>query len=211
MEEEEEEEEETTKNRLSSTSRNQSIKVVDDDEEDEGDSEDFEQQEEQEEEEQDEEQDEEEQDEEQEQEEGKDGQTEVETPSGLENDTDGSRETTLETVRKTGGSKMLLNLLSDGSSRKKLTEEEIQLRRAENARKRKNLSEKRSEEEKREVLDKLLKRRAAKSRSHLPNDDENSKDGTDESLSYIKPRRPYSSPGMIRTLRKAETDLYCTY
>lgn len=103
-------------------------------------------------------------------------------------------------------SKMLLELLGDGSSRKILTEEEVQLRRAENARKRKNLSEKRSEEEKQETINKLLRRRAGKSRSNLPTEDE---ENSNDSSTFSKPRRPYSSLGMTRTLRKYDQDLYC--
>lgn len=105
-------------------------------------------------------------------------------------------------------SKMLLELLGDGVSKKNLTEEEIQLRRAENARKRKNLSEKRSEEEKQETINKLLRRRAGKSRSHLPNEEEEL-DGNNESAAFSKPRRPYRSKGLIRTLRRRNEDLYC--
>lgn len=105
-------------------------------------------------------------------------------------------------------SKMLLELLGDGVSKKNLTEEEIQLRRAENARKRKNLSEKRSEEEKQETINKLLRRRAGKSRSHLPNEEEEL-DGSSESAAFSKPRRPYRSKGLIRTLRRRNEDLYC--
>ena len=117
-----------------------------------------------------------------------------------ENTTDSTRSTTTR-------SKMLLDLLEDGGSKKKLTDEEIQLRRAENARKRKNLSEKRLEEEKQDTINKLLKKRAGKSRSHLPNDDEKN----DGSSSFVKPRRPYNSEGMTRILRRYEEDLFCTF
>lgn len=112
-------------------------------------------------------------------------------------------------------SKMLTELLGDGSSKKNLTEEEIALRRAENARKRKNLSEKRLEEEKQETINKLLRRRAGKSRSHVDDrEDENNNDTGEpgpngESINFSKPRRPYISKGMNRTLRKAKIDLYC--
>ncbi|KAL3229517.1 Ino eighty subunit 2 [Nakaseomyces bracarensis] len=99
--------------------------------------------------------------------------------------------------------KMLMSILDDNPFKKKLTEEELQLRRAENARKRKNLSEKRLAEEKRETLNKLLKKRAGKSRSKI--------DKRGETNDTIKPRRPYNSKGMIRILRTRETDLYCTY
>ncbi|QLG74219.1 hypothetical protein HG535_0G01030 [Zygotorulaspora mrakii] len=118
---------------------------------------------------------------------------------------DGDKEDTTELLKPTR-SKMLLNLLGDGSSRKSLTEEESQLRRAENARKRKNLSEKRSEEEKQETINKLLRRRAGKSRSHIPNDDE---DVGNDAAPFSKPRRPYNSFGHSRTIRQYNTDLYC--
>ncbi|CAI4051297.1 hypothetical protein SUVZ_14G1160 [Saccharomyces uvarum] len=117
-----------------------------------------------------------------------------------ENTTDSTRSTTTR-------SKMLLDLLEDGGSKKKLTDEEIQLRRAENARKRKNLSEKRLEEEKQDTINKLLKKRAGKSRSHLPNED----DKNDGSSSFVKPRRPYNSDGMTRILRNYKEDLFCTF
>ena len=54
----------------------------------------------------------------------------------------------------------MISELMDNSARKnsKLTEQELQLRRAENARKRKNLSEKRLEEEKQDTINKLLRR-----------------------------------------------------
>ncbi|CAI4035906.1 hypothetical protein SMKI_14G1150 [Saccharomyces mikatae IFO 1815] len=123
-----------------------------------------------------------------------------ETEATKENTTDSTRSTTTR-------SKMLLDLLEDGGSKKKLTDEEIQLRRAENARKRKNLSEKRLEEEKQDTINKLLKKRAGKSRSHLPNDDENN----DGSSSFVKPRRPYNSDGMTRILRNYKEDLFCTF
>lgn len=101
--------------------------------------------------------------------------------------------------------KMLISILDDNPFKKKLTEEEIQLRRAENARKRKNLSEKRLEEEKRETLNKLLKKRAGKSRSKVD------KDEPENTASTIKPRRPYNSNGMVRIIRKRDEDLYCIF
>ncbi|CAI4049565.1 hypothetical protein SKDZ_14G1120 [Saccharomyces kudriavzevii ZP591] len=119
-----------------------------------------------------------------------------------------TKENTVDSTRSTTTrSKMLLDLLEDGGSKKKLTDEEIQLRRAENARKRKNLSEKRLEEEKQDTINKLLKKRAGKSRSHLPNDDDNN----DGFSSFVKPRRPYNSGGMTRVLRRYKEDLFCTF
>ncbi|RCK54942.1 hypothetical protein Cantr_04460 [Candida viswanathii] len=68
------------------------------------------------------------------------------------------------------------------------TEEEVALRKAENARKRQDYKNKMLEEEKRDTLNKLLKRRATKSREII-NDDE--KEGTDSLNSVLnKKRRP---------------------
>ncbi|GAV53165.1 hypothetical protein ZYGR_0AI04470 [Zygosaccharomyces rouxii] len=146
---------------------------------------------------------------------------EVQVPTAVEEED--LRETTEESMKPNGNerasngtkSKMLTELLGDGSSKKNLTEEEIALRRAENARKRKNLSEKRLEEEKQETINKLLRRRAGKSRSHVDDkeDENNTNSGESgpngESINFSKPRRPYISKGMNRTLRKADIDLYC--
>ncbi|CCH41835.1 Midasin [Wickerhamomyces ciferrii] len=77
-----------------------------------------------------------------------------------------------------------LSLSNKVSKRRILTEEENQLRKAEIARKRKNLTERKLEEEKQDTINKLLKRRAGKaSAAQLKEDEEvnNIKD---------KPRRP---------------------
>lgn len=58
-----------------------------------------------------------------------------------------------------------------------LTEEEQQLRREELARRRKNMSVRRLEEEKQETLDKLLKKRASRSRKTIVDDTGNDTDG----------------------------------
>lgn len=132
-------------------------------------------------------------------------------PSRMLDDEDDeeTREDTQDSLKPPNKSKMLRSLLGNSQGRKALTEEEVQLKRAENARKRKNLSEKRIEEEKQETINKLLRRRAGKSRSHLPKDDE-PEDGSTDAMAFAKPRRPYDSTGMTRTLRKYEQDLYCT-
>ncbi|AMD22823.1 HHR054Wp [Eremothecium sinecaudum] len=106
-------------------------------------------------------------------------------------------------------SKMVLDLIDENNVRKRgqdsLTEEELQLRRAENARKRRNLSEKKLEEEKQDTINKLLKRRAGKSRSNL---NQQEKDATDvDTSSFVKPRRPYQAQGMIRIIRNAQVEL----
>jgi Ino eighty subunit 2 len=77
----------------------------------------------------------------------------------------------------------LISLSNDIQKRRVLTEEENQLRKAEIARKRKNLTEKKLEEEKQDTINKLLKRRAGKaSAAQLEEDEEN--------LNKEKPRRP---------------------
>lgn len=128
-------------------------------------------------------------------------------PSTQAEDEDETRETTEDSVKRPTKSKMVQALL--GHSRRGLTEEQLQLRRQENARKRKNLSEKRLEEEKQETINKLLRRRAGKSRSHLPKEDEPVVANSDSTV-FTKPRRPYDSTGMTRTLRRVDQDLYCT-
>lgn len=138
-----------------------------------------------------------------------DGTPSTRLPSTQAEDEDETRETTEDSLKRPTKSKMLQELLGDSHSRRSLTEEQAQLRRAENARKRKNLSEKRLEEEKQETINKLLRRRAAKSRSHLPKDDE-PEVGNADSTVFTKPRRPYDSYGMTRTLRRPSQDLYCT-
>ncbi|QLL32527.1 hypothetical protein HG536_0D00490 [Torulaspora globosa] len=130
-------------------------------------------------------------------------------PSTQAEEDDETREATEDSLKRPSKSKMLQELLGDSHSRRSLTEEEAQLRRAENARKRKNLSEKRLEEEKQETINKLLRRRAGKSRSHLPKEDE-PEVGNNDSTVFAKPRRPYDSTGMTRTLRRVDGDLYCT-
>lgn len=126
-----------------------------------------------------------------------------------EEDEEEAREDTQGSFKTPSNSKMLRSLLGNSKGRKGLTEEEVQLKRAENARKRKNLSEKRIEEEKQETINKLLRRRAGKSRSHLPKEDE-PQEGSQDATAFAKPRRPYDSTGMTRILRNRSQDLYCT-
>ncbi|CDO94087.1 unnamed protein product [Kluyveromyces dobzhanskii CBS 2104] len=100
-------------------------------------------------------------------------------------------------------SQMLENLIGFQAkrhgNRKELTEEEIQLRKAETTRKRKNFIEKRLEEEKQDVLNKLLKRRAAKTKSDPKAVDQTgSEDQSD--VGYTKQKRPYITVGMTRTI-----------
>ncbi|EPY51872.1 Ino80 complex subunit Ies2 [Schizosaccharomyces cryophilus OY26] len=82
-------------------------------------------------------------------------------PSGA---TDSSRMTkrqrALQGVLEEGEEDDMLELPPETSGRKKLTEEEMALRRVENARRRKNQSEKKLEEEKMETINRLLKRQS---------------------------------------------------
>ncbi|SCU93264.1 LAFA_0F15478g1_1 [Lachancea sp. 'fantastica'] len=114
---------------------------------------------------------------------------------------------------KTSRSKIMMELLDNSSRRNsKLSEKELQLRRAENARKRKNLSEKKLEEEKQDTINKLLRRRAGRTRGPVPADrDKKSEDPQDENAEFTKPRRSYNSKGMVRILQNANETVYATF
>lgn len=134
-----------------------------------------------------------------------------------------SKETTADIPRRIVRSKMLKDIMdvSQNNEVKKevLTEEEIQLRKAENARKRKNIKDKKLEEEKRDTINKLLKKRARKARTRQANDDNNRQltgqgsavngDSGEELSDFIKHRRPYISDGMTRTVINATGIVYC--
>ncbi|KAG9229109.1 PAPA-1-like conserved region-domain-containing protein [Amylocarpus encephaloides] len=111
--------------------------------------------------------------------EGEDEEIEVEDAEGEDEEIDtdddtpggGSRASTPDLTKLTkrqraaldeGGSGHLLALPDEVQTKKHLTVEEQSLRRAEMARRRKNLSEKRNEEEKMETINKLLKKQAPK-------------------------------------------------
>ncbi|KAI5970597.1 hypothetical protein CANMA_000338 [Candida margitis] len=82
---------------------------------------------------------------------------------------------------------------------KEETEEEIALRKAENARKRQDYKNKMLEEEKRDTLNKLLKRRATKSRETIAEDKEGSVGVDEEPTSFYKERRAtLNHPALIR-------------
>lgn len=87
-----------------------------------------------------------------------------------------------------------LSLSNNIRKRNVLTEEENQIRRAEIARKRKNLSEKKLEEEKQDTINKLLKRRAKTTRTKKggPVDNDADDDGIDgmDGKKREKSRRP---------------------
>ena len=89
---------------------------------------------------------------------------------------------------------------------KEETEEEIALRKAENARKRLDYKNKILEEEKRDTLNKLLKRRATKSRETIAEDKEGSVGVDEDSKSYYKERRAtLNHPALIRYVNNTTT------
>lgn len=82
--------------------------------------------------------------------------------------------------------------LNRKTAKKKETEEQLALRKAENARKRAHYKTKQLEEEKRDTLNKLLKRRATKTR-------EKAVDDAQETKQTLKPRRPtMEHPALVR-------------
>ena len=140
-----------------------------------------------------------------------------------------SKESTADIPKRIVRSRMLKDILDYSDSNNKqeemLTEEEIQLRKVENARKRKNLKDKKLEEEKRDTINKLLKKRAGKARSRQQgNDDDSSRSSPNKNMAinggdsgngsqvtsiFQKPRRPYLTDGMIRTVITSKEILYC--
>ncbi|CAR21695.1 Ies2p [Lachancea thermotolerans CBS 6340] len=127
----------------------------------------------------------------------------------LDDDDDDDDDTSSASQQKLNSRNKMISELMDNTSRRssKLTDQELQLRRAENARKRKNLSEKKLEEEKQDTINKLLRRRAGKSRAAMPAAQEQENDAAN----YVKPRRAYNAQGLVRTLRKKDVDIYATY
>lgn len=91
--------------------------------------------------------------------------------------------------------------LNRKTAKKKETAEQIALRKAENARRRADYKIKQLEEEKRDTLNKLLKRRATKTR-------EKQGDEVPESKRTLKPRRPtVEHPALVRWVCKPEVSL----
>ena len=89
---------------------------------------------------------------------------------------------------------------------KEETEEEAALRKAENARKRQDYKNKILEEEKRDTLNNLLKRRATKSREMISEDKEGSIGIDEDSKSYYKERRAtLNHPALIRYVNNTTT------
>jgi Ino eighty subunit 2 len=99
-----------------------------------------------------------------------------------------------------------LSLPDTGPKRKQLTEEERALKRAELARRRKNLSEKRLEEEKQDTLDRLLKKRAPRARRGQ--NDETSGLDDDSSVPEKKSRLIGPHPAMSSWASKREGMIY---
>lgn len=87
--------------------------------------------------------------------------------------------------------------LNKKTQKKKETEEQIALRKAENARRRAHYKTKQLEEEKRDTLNKLLKRRANKTRENVDEDP--------DLKSLLRPRRPLMQhPALVRWVCKPE-------
>ncbi|ODV66128.1 hypothetical protein HYPBUDRAFT_158147 [Hyphopichia burtonii NRRL Y-1933] len=97
-----------------------------------------------------------------------------------------------------------LNNYKKAKPKKKETEEEAALRKAENARKRLDYKNKMLEEEKRDTLNKLLKRRAAKTREVNPKDSSHEHDSSTKIAE--KPRRPTTDhPAMSRWINNTSS------
>ncbi|KAK9490487.1 PAPA-1-like conserved region-domain-containing protein [Lipomyces doorenjongii] len=88
------------------------------------------------------------------------------------NATDYSRLTERQRARLMDETLELQELPNEGTKKKIFTEDELMLRRTETARRRKNLSEKRREEEKMDTINRLLKKQAPKRKGKLKTDDE---------------------------------------
>jgi Ino eighty subunit 2 len=103
-----------------------------------------------------------------------------------------------------GGDSKLLSLGDKKSKKKVLTAEETELRKAEIARKRKNMLEKKLDEEKQDTINKLLKRRAVKTgtRSKKSLDEEVDEEGRLRE----RPRRPQlDHPALLRWVSRGES------
>ncbi|KAK9311258.1 PAPA-1-like conserved region-domain-containing protein [Lipomyces starkeyi] len=83
------------------------------------------------------------------------------------NATDYSRLTERQRARLMDETLELQELPNEGTKKRIFTEDELMLRRTETARKRKNLSEKRREEEKMDTINRLLKKQAPKRKGRL--------------------------------------------
>lgn len=91
--------------------------------------------------------------------------------------------------------------LNRKTAKKKETAEQVAVRKAENARRRAHYKTKQLEEEKRDTLNKLLKRRATKTR-------EKAVDDSLESKQTLKPRRPtIQHPALVRWVCKPESSM----
>ncbi|KAF3986363.1 hypothetical protein FT663_03994 [Candidozyma haemuli var. vulneris] len=91
--------------------------------------------------------------------------------------------------------------LNRKTQKKEETAEEIAVRKAENARRRADYKVKQLEEEKRDTLNKLLKRRAVKTR-------DKDEDDLDSKQTTLKPRRPnLNHPALIRWVCKPESSV----
>ncbi|KAK9470182.1 PAPA-1-like conserved region-domain-containing protein [Dipodascopsis tothii] len=80
---------------------------------------------------------------------------------------DVSKMTERQRARYDGSSALMALPLPEGGRRKVYTEDEMALRKTETARRRKNLSEKRKEEEKQDTINKLLRKQAPKRKGKI--------------------------------------------
>ncbi|BFZ56285.1 hypothetical protein PYCC9005_003330 [Savitreella phatthalungensis] len=116
---------------------------------------------------------------------------------------DGSKKTARQRgVLGEGDDSGLLSLPNETLSKSKLAEkeltaEELALKRSENARRRKNLTEKKLDEEKQEVIDRLLHKQAHKTKTDLGEDGGDGSAGTGGSRVGPRKQRPLPK-GMIR-------------
>ena len=91
------------------------------------------------------------------------------------------------------------------STKKKETEQEAALRKAENNRRRLDYKNKQLEEEKRDTLNKLLKRRANKTREVQKGDVNDDANEDENSKSLLKPRRPeFRHPALFRWVNSVD-------
>ncbi|KAF2089813.1 hypothetical protein K490DRAFT_71556 [Saccharata proteae CBS 121410] len=98
----------------------------------------------------------------------------------------------------------LIALSNEAQKKKVLSAEEHAMRRAEMARRRKNLSEKRNEEEKMDTINRLLKKQAPKRRGRAQLDADAAADTDDLAALEQKPEPVKANPLYVRYVQRAE-------
>ncbi|GMG41008.1 unnamed protein product [Ambrosiozyma monospora] len=132
-----------------------------------------------------------------------------------ESDTPSSSVTHINGKRKRGA-KELLSLMDNGYKKKEFTAEEIQLRKLEAARKRKNFNARKLEKEKKETINKLLMKRADKVRN-LNNlkgkeyDDDDNADSRDEKRRVLIQHEALFSWSSKSVVRDSKQQCLSTY